>query len=173
MSVLIAYATSRGSTGEIANRIASRLETFIKPVTCLPVSEVQPGSLPSYSVIVVASAIHAGSWINPGHCFVRTNKAVLQSKPVWAFSVGMPPTDEEHAAEEKAVAASLRKDLPDLRGHTLFQGAFFKEDMPWWMGMFIRFIPKERQKWGDARNWEEIEGWADKLRNEVKALNKS
>src|SRR5947209_4020285 len=99
MSVLVTYATAKGSTREIAERIAKRLETLVT-AECLPVNEVRTASTPSYSAIIVGSAIHVGSWLGPARHFIHSNAAALEAKPVWAFSVGMPPQEVDRANEE-------------------------------------------------------------------------
>jgi menaquinone-dependent protoporphyrinogen oxidase len=169
MSILVTYATAKGSTREIAERIASRLEAFVTPVECLSVKEVQAASLPNYSAVIVGSAIHVGSWLGPARRFIHSNAAALKAKPVWAFSVGMPPQEVDRANEEIMMDTKIRKVVPDLCGHRLFQGRFYKQDLGWFLGMiFMCCVPKEKTKWGDARNWEDIEAWADNVGKEIR-----
>ncbi|KAJ9154771.1 hypothetical protein NKR23_g2203 [Pleurostoma richardsiae] len=191
MSVLVTYATSLGSTKEIAERIAQRLAPLVRPaaVDCLEVSAVPPladtGSSgdSNYAAIVVGSAIHAGRWLPPARAFLQRNRRVLVSSPsappVWAFSVGMPADEEARAAEEASVNRALREQfLPPesspgspggaLRGHRLFRGRFERADAPWWMGLFLCCIPRKAQLWGDMRDWEEIEAWADWVGGEMR-----
>lgn len=169
MSVLVTYATAKGSTREIAERIASRLEVFVTPVDCLPVKEVPSESLTNYSAVIVGSAIHAASWLGPMRHFIHSNAVALNAKSVWAFSVGMPPQEADRASEEIMMDKKIRKVVPELRGHKLFQGRFYKQDLGWFLGMiFACCIPKEKTKWGDARNWEDIEAWADNVGKEIR-----
>ena len=169
MSILVTYATAKGSTQEIAERIASRLQAFAKPVDCIPVKEVEASALPSYSAVIVGSAIHMGSWLGPAWRFIRINGQVLKTKPVWAFSVGMPPQESDRVNEEGMIEGKIRKQVPDLRGHKLFQGRFYKQDLGWFLGMiFTCCVPREKSKFGDERNWEVIEAWADAVGKEVR-----
>src|SRR5579871_2288781 len=117
MPILVTYATAKGSTSEIAERIASRLQTFVTPVDCIPIKEVEAAALPSYSAIIVGSAIHMASWLSPANHFIRNNEQVLKTKPVWAFSVGMPPQESDRLNEERMIEEKIRKHVPDLRGH--------------------------------------------------------
>jgi menaquinone-dependent protoporphyrinogen oxidase len=168
MSVLVTYATAKGSTREIAVRIAEGIEAFVTPVVCLPANQVRAASLPDYSAVIIGSAIHAGSWLGPARRFISSNAAALKAKPVWAFSVGMPPREGDRANEELMMDGKIRKILPDLRGHKLFQGRFYKQDLGWFLRMiFTCCIPREKVKWGDARNWEDIEAWAHNVGKDI------
>lgn len=169
MPILVTYATAKGSTREIAERIALRLEAFVTPVECVAVKEVQEASLPNYSAIIVGSPIHAGSWLRPMRRFIHRNALALNAKPVWAFSVGMPPKEADRVNEENMMDKKIRKELPSLRGHKLFQGRFYKQDLGWFLGMIFKCcVPKDKAKCGDDRNWEDIEAWADNVGNEVR-----
>src|SRR2546421_2883617 len=168
MSILVTYATVKGSTREIAERIAERLEVFVTPVECLPVKEVRTESLPNYSAIIVGSAIHIGSWLSPARHFIDSNAAVLKAKPVWAFSVGMPTPGADRVNEERAMDGKVRKVVPDLRGHKLFQGRFYQQDLGWFMGLIFKCcVPRDKARWGDERDWEAIEAWADSVGREI------
>jgi menaquinone-dependent protoporphyrinogen oxidase len=168
MSILITYASAKGSTREIAERMAERLEVFGRPVECLPIKEVRTASLPNYSAIIVGSAIH-GTWLLYACRFICSNAAVLREKPVWAFSVGMMAQEADRVNEELEINVWLRKVVPDLRGHKLFQGRFYQQDLGWFLGLVFKLCTageKERW-WGDKRNWEVIEAWADGVGKEI------
>lgn len=169
MSILVTYATAKGSTHEIADRIALRLKAFVTPVDCIPIQEVEATALPNYSAVIVGSAIHMGSWLSPASRFIRNNGQALKTKPVWAFSVGMPPQESDRVNEERMMDEKIRKHLPDLKGHKLFQGRFYKQDLGWFLGMiFTCCVPRSKAKWGDERNWQDIEAWADSVGNDIK-----
>jgi len=70
--------------------------------------------------------------------------------------------------EELLMDGKIRKVVPDLRGHKLFQGRFYKQDLGWFLGMiFTCCVPKEKTRWSDARDWDDIEAWADDLGKEI------
>lgn len=170
MSVLVTYATAKGSTREIAERIASRLQGSATPIDCIPIKEVEASALPSYSAVIVGSAIHMGSWLSPATRFIRDNGQALKTEQVWAFSVGMPPQESDRVSEERMIEEKIRKHVPDLRGHKLFQGRFYKQDLGWFLGMiFTCCVPRSKTKWGDERNWENIEAWADSVGKEIRS----
>jgi menaquinone-dependent protoporphyrinogen oxidase len=168
MSTLVTYATAKGSTRDIAQRIASRLENYSTSVDCLPIKEVQAKSLAKYSTVIIGSAIHMASWLSPARRFIHTNAATLKSKPVWAFSIGMPPQEADRVEEELMMERKVRKELPELRGHRLFLGRFYKQDLGWLLGwIFTCCVPESKTKWGDERNWEAIDAWADMVGKEM------
>ncbi|OQU99180.1 Flavodoxin domain-containing protein [Cladophialophora immunda] len=174
MSVLIAYASAKGSTGEIAERIAEKLRESCpaSTVKCSPISAIDVTSLPSYTAVIVGSAIHAGSWLSPARRFIHNNAIVLKEKPMWAFSVGMPPKEEDRRKEEQMIEEKIRKTLPNLRRHELFEGRFNKQDLPWFGRIIISCcIPKDKAKFGDARDWIEINAWAEVIGKEITALS--
>ncbi|KAK9482159.1 Flavodoxin domain-containing protein [Lipomyces starkeyi] len=171
MPILVTYATAKGSTREIAERIASRLGAFVTPVDCLAVQEVRAASLANYSAVIVGSAIHMGSWLSPARHFIHSNQAVLKAKPVWVFSVGMPPQEEDFRNEERRMDGKIRNVLPDLRGHRLFQGRFYKQDLNWFLQIiFTCCVPRKKVKWGDHRAWEKVEAWADNVGKEITSI---
>ncbi|EXJ53309.1 uncharacterized protein A1O5_13456 [Cladophialophora psammophila CBS 110553] len=174
MSVLVAYASAKGSTGEIAERIAEKLRESCPSTTvkCSPINAVDVTSLPSYSAVVVGSAIHMGSWLSPARHFIHNNATVLKEKPVWAFSVGMPPKEEDRRKEEQMMEEKIRKTLPNLRRHELFEGRFNEKDLPWFGRVIISCcIPKEKTKFGDSRDWVEINAWAEGIGKDISALS--
>src|SRR6266699_2112786 len=118
MPILVSYATSNGSTRTVAERIALRLSQQLAPaeVDCVPAATaplLSSAEGKKYSAVVIGSAVHAGYWIGPGRRFLKQNGPYLSSgaegvAPVWAFSVGMPPTDDDLAKEQAMLEKRLR-----------------------------------------------------------------
>ena len=167
--ILVAYATAKGSTHEIADRITSRLQAIHPVVECQSMADIEASSLSSYSAIVLGSAIHMTSWLPQANRFIHSQRATLKTKPVWAFSVGMPPDEAGRVSEEKMIETKIRKQLPELKGHRLFRGKFEQNDLGWFMRTIISCcVPKKKQTFGDERNWNDIEAWADAVGKEVR-----
>ena len=143
--------------------MAERLEVFGRPVECLPVEEVRTAS--NYSAIIVGSAIHFNTWLYSAHRFIHSNAAVLKAKPVWAFNVGMAGHEAFRVDEELRIDRWIRKAVPDLRGHRLFHGRFYQQDVGWFLR--LGFKQREMARWGDERNWQVIEAWADGVGKEI------
>lgn len=87
MRVLVGYASWQGSTAAIAQRIATTLERAGATVGVAPVGEVD--DVAGYDAVVLGSAVHNQSWSPEAVGFVHRHAAVLSSRPVWQFSVGM------------------------------------------------------------------------------------
>ncbi|KAI5463923.1 flavodoxin-like protein [Mariannaea sp. PMI_226] len=177
MAILVSYATSHGSTREIAERIAQCLSQQLAPVQvdCTPATAapfLSSSAGKKYKAVVIGSAIHAGRWLGPGRRFLKQNGPYLSSGDpdvphVWAFSVGMPLTDDDLAKEEASMEKWLHKRV-DLRGHKLFRGVLAKEDLPWVMRLiFSCCISEEKTRFGDSRDWSAIEGWANQVGSEI------
>jgi menaquinone-dependent protoporphyrinogen oxidase len=169
MVVLIAYASSAGSTQEIASRIASQLEKAGNEVECLPVNEVHQLS-EHYDPVLIGSAIHSQSWLPEATDFVHKYREALASRSVWVFSAGMweglPKMVRAKwgKAEEKRIIEGLSKDI-DFRGHKLFAGSMRREQIPAIVRMILVCCGG---RYGDLRDWDAIDGWADSLAEELK-----
>jgi menaquinone-dependent protoporphyrinogen oxidase len=169
MSILIAYATATGSIVSVAERIAERLRQSFPTVDCKPVHDIPAASFTSYSAVIICSSVQYYKWLAPARHFVQDNAAVLKTKPVWAFSLGFPATEAERMEQEHLLGDKLREDVPNLQGHRFFYGRWRKQDVTFFAGLFLRFFaPQYLQRWGDERNWEEIEAWADSVAKKLK-----
>jgi menaquinone-dependent protoporphyrinogen oxidase len=108
MKILVAFATRSGSTGEIAGRIAERLqaaghETVVQSVTAT-------ADVAGFEAFVVGSAVYIGRWQKEAVEFVQHNRSVLADRPTWLFSsgpLGSEPTDAK--GHDKREGASRRR----------------------------------------------------------------
>lgn len=173
-SVLVTYASKHGATGEVAERIADRLRTAGLEVVVRPVAST--GDLSSYAAFIVGSAVYYESWMKDAITFVQRNRTILNDHPVWLFSsgpLGASPTDDEgrdlrDVAEPKQLA-ELR-DMIAPRDHRVFFGALD----PGTLGFSeraLRKLPAGRELLpeGDFRDWQEIEGWAARIADQLVA----
>ncbi|KAK0632905.1 Flavodoxin domain-containing protein [Immersiella caudata] len=175
MTILITYSTAHNTTALLAKRISARLTTILPPsqhVEILPITSIPTtcaaGIIP-YSAIILGSAIHMGSWLHPAKKFISQHQSELGEKPVWAFSVGVPATEEMAREEEKKVEGEIRRHVPELKGHRLFKGKIERNDLPWVVRTWFRWFPGEA-KFGDFVEWEEVEKWADGVGEELKGV---
>lgn len=102
MNILIAYASARGSTREIAERIAARLGVQRHQCEVLPLDRVS--DVKRYQAAIIGSAIHDQAWLPEAIRFVSDNSAALVDRPVW---LSIHP-----------------------RGDELFSGVFRSEQLP-------------------------------------------
>ncbi len=159
MKILIAYGSAKGSTQSIAERIQERFRAANIGETTLTAFN-KSLSASDFDVLILGSAIHVQSWLKAAQEFVKRNSNYLRDnpKPIWAFSVGMPP-DSGIAAEEKKMEKWLRQYLT-LRNHKLFQGMWQEKDM---IGCFRILFRCFGVKFEDRRKWDQIEEWADSI----------
>jgi len=169
MSVLVTYTSMRGSTRDIAQRIAARLQQHSLQVDCHPMADITSATLAKYTHILLGSAIHNEDWVDGANKFLSDNKATLRSKEVWAFSVGMPGTEEYRLKEEGMMERKLKGTLLEMRGHKLFLGRLYRRHVQLPMLFFVSCcLPKEMIKWGDGVDGSAVDRWADAVGREVK-----
>ena len=177
MRVLIIHASRYGSTQGIAERIAATLgqrevETTVKPVR-------DAGNPADYDAVVIGSATYYVHWMKRAAQFVRQNRAALAATPVWLFSsgpLGTKMTDDQgrdvRAVTEPKEIAEFR-EMIHPRDHRVFFGAM----NPGKLGLLHRLmfnLPANRDgalfPEGDFRDWNDIDAWAGKIADELKAL---
>jgi menaquinone-dependent protoporphyrinogen oxidase len=163
MTVLVAYASERGSTREMAQHMASRMAVALGPVDCRSVEEV--GSVSGYEAVIVGSAIHNQSWLPPAAQFLTRLTPELAKRPVWAFNVGMadalPKPFRKRAAElqQKRLRGFLPQEIP-LRGDMIFSGVYKSDQMPALLRVLFRLTGG---RFGDLRNWAAVDAWTDQI----------
>jgi menaquinone-dependent protoporphyrinogen oxidase len=169
MPVLVTYATNTGTTRSIAESIASRLHAAGFAVTLLPVTSVF--SCETYSAIIIGSALQHSQWLADAMKFIAVESMILQNKPVWTFSVGMGPASQGIVGkkamrrESMGVEMEIRRRVLRVREHRYFAGKDDGKEMNVakklvWGCMGGRF--------GDFRDWEGIERWADGIAKELR-----
>ncbi|WP_280336962.1 flavodoxin domain-containing protein [Nocardia wallacei] len=160
-TVLVTYASARGSTAEIAEFIANRMRDQGLHVRVASVSEDLDPEL--FEAVVLGSAIHNGAFLPEFVEYTERHGVALRLRPAWLFSVGMGPalrgplgTPLRHATPP-AIAA-VRKDMCAL-GFRSFAGVFHRPDefrirlIMWLLGCRV----------GDQRDWTAIGTWTDSI----------
>lgn len=166
MNVLVTYATRLGSTREIAERIAARLESHDVRVTTSPVDAVF--DVAPFDAVVIGTALYAGHALKGARKFVRDCRAELGARPVWVFSSG--PVGDFAVGSEPVVPREVTELLETVkaRGHRTFAGALDRSaidaaDFP----VLERIVAKRFVPEGDWRDWAAIDGWADAIAREL------
>ena len=174
MVVLVAHASEHGSTREIAERIAARLGEQGVAAQARPVADVTV--LTGYDAFVVGSAIHGGDWLPAGAAFLDSNRAGLAGHPVWLFSVST--IGEQSSAFPPRVARWMRNMMKVPRAVTTVQGEIGPRDhhafagviLPGHWGLSGRvFLTGFGGRFGDHRNWQEIDAWAMSIAGELRS----
>jgi menaquinone-dependent protoporphyrinogen oxidase len=169
MRILVTYASSHGSTQEIAERIAARIEGQGLSVDCRPVGEAD--AMSGYDAVVVGSAVHDQAWLTDGSRFITGHLTDLSAKPLWLFSVGMPgalprPFRKRAARAESAAVVAPFLTAVSPRGVRLFSGVVSKQQFPAHGRALLRLMGG---RYGDFRDWPAIEAWADTIATELRA----
>ena len=166
MTILVAYATDRGSTRGIADRIADRLQLRGVDAEACAVADVPEVS--RYEAVVLGSAIHGGMRLPAARQFADRNAASLRERPVWLF--GVSTLGDQESMFPPRVAnwlRTMRKETPEVaemrrllhpREHRNFAGAIARSD---WPATGRAFFRATGGRYGDHRNWPAIEAWAD------------
>jgi menaquinone-dependent protoporphyrinogen oxidase len=106
----------------------------------------------AYDAVVVGSAVHGQAWLPQAVDWLRTSRDALASRPVWAFSVGMPAAVgrpfRRLALREGPKIATALSELTQLEEHRLFSGVVaedtFRGSSRWvfrLMGLQVRRLP--------------------------------
>lgn len=93
-------------------------------------------------------------------------------KPTYCFSVGMAPAVRSKWVRERAVRRetqdveeAIMRKVPKVRDHRLFAGTGDGEEMS---GVVRCLWGCVGGSFGDHRDWNEIDGWADIIAKELK-----
>jgi menaquinone-dependent protoporphyrinogen oxidase len=161
--VLITYASKAGSTANVAERIARKLEEKNLNVDLQPVNEVS--GIESYSTVVLGSAIRAGSLLPEAKSFLYKQQAQLQQKhfSVFVVCLTLQNDTEDNRKTVSAYLDPVRSQIkPNKEG--LFAGVMNASRL----GFLARMMMKAmKAPDGDYRSWEAIDAWAEELSREI------
>ncbi len=166
MTVLVAYASKRGSTAEIAETVAATLRREGLGVCLEKAEDVQ--SLDAYDAIVLGSAVYMKRWRGDARHFVKKHRKALRQKPFWVFSsgpVGDPGKDDPAWMEPPKIVAKVEE--LGARGHVVFGGCLPAEPQSFIERAMVEGTPKELR---DRRDWAEIRDWAHQIAAELAAV---
>jgi menaquinone-dependent protoporphyrinogen oxidase len=164
--VLVAHASKRGSTAEIAEAVAEALRGAGLDVDCRPAADV--GRLDSYDAVVIGSAVYMKRWRGDAKHFLRDHAEELSGLPFWLFSSG-PVGDPADAPDpdwlEPPRIIDRAKQL-GVRDHVVFGGRVPTEPR----GPLERAMAKNTpEEYRDMRDWDEIRSWAGGIASELSA----
>ena len=158
--ILVTYATTHGSTEEVAHAVAEELQGQNLETEVTNVKSVR--GLDSFEAVVLGVPLYMFHLHRGARKFLAAHKAALQSRPVALFILG-PINDVEK--EFTDAREQLDKELakyPWFKPVTveIFGGKFDPPNFK----MPYKLIPALKQMGeGDIRNWEQIRRWAQQL----------
>jgi menaquinone-dependent protoporphyrinogen oxidase len=168
MTVLVAYATAHGSTKDVAKRIGERLRVEGVGVDVQAADEVEDVS--GYAAVVLGSAVHNGRWLTPASALLAQIRE-QSARPLWLFSVCTVGDTTSFLGPRLSRLARRRRKLPSdiaesSASHRFFAGVIEKSH---WNMLGRLFFVVTGGRYGDHRDWEDIDRWADTIRAELTA----
>lgn len=159
MKILVAVASRHGSTGDIARRLAERLDSLGHTTTVLDLGHdhrrgPEP-ALDEHDAVVIGSAIYEAHWLRAARTFVLRNASRLQKMPVFLFSSG-PIGDTEHVAIDTVKIDELVHAI-DAVEHRVFSGRLDRGQLSRLERWTVDVV---RARDGDFREWDGIDAWA-------------
>ncbi|HEX7699190.1 MAG TPA: flavodoxin domain-containing protein [Kofleriaceae bacterium] len=176
--ILVGYASAHGSTKGIAEAIGARLIKAGLRADVRSIDEV--GSIEAYDALVIGSAVHDRKWLPPAATFIRSHAAELSRHPLWLFSVGsLGETSSFFGARAGRLLQRMRKgrdaeEMADFRkvvgprAHRNFAGAIETSHWSAVGGFFLKLLGG---RFGDHRDWRDIDAWADGITRELRTTD--
>lgn len=176
MRILVTYATSHGSTAEVAEFLGEKLKNRGHDVSVEDAALVM--SIDGFDAFVIGSAIHSGEWLPEGVAFVEEFGDEMNDKPVFCFVTCI------RVLEEKGYDWVLNNYMPpwllerlNLLDVTAFAGKLQFDDVSWeeeWT-LALKYDGSHPaiDFDGDFRDWDKIEAWADSIARQLKSYKKS
>jgi len=164
--VLVAYASKRGSTAEIAQTIAESLRESGHEADCVEAGTV--AGLDAYDAVVLGSAVYMRRWRSHARHFLRKHRRELEGMPWWAFSSG--PTGDparDNAAWAEPGRTMRKVEQLGAREHVVFGGSVPREPHGRIEQSMVTNTPEE---WRDRRDWDEIRAWARGIAGRLPAV---
>ena len=153
-SILVAYATKKGSTREVAETIAVALGDHGLEAETVPAAEV--ADLDPYDAVVLGSALYTGRLHRDARNFLHGHAETLARLPVAVFAMGPRSLAEADVAESRKQLGRELAKVPEVEpvSVAIFGGVLDPAQ---------HHFPFNRMPATDARDWEAIRAWADEL----------
>ena len=113
-SILVAYATRYGSTGEVAEAVGARLREQGLAVDVKPVKEARPDD--GYDAIVFGAPFYMGAMLKEARAFLEQQRTALEKRPIAIFALG--PTSAADDLERRLVAALREQGIEAAAAET-------------------------------------------------------
>ena len=159
-SILLTYATTSGSTQEVAEKIAETLRERGLVVDCRPIRQVK--TLDGYSAVVLGAPLYMFHWHKDALGFLSKNRTFLTTLPIAVFALGPFHVDEKEFTDARATLDKELVKYPWLApvAIEMFGGKFDPKALhfPYNLIPALKNMPPS-----DARDWDAIRAWANSL----------
>lgn len=156
--VLVAHASSGGSTRSVAGFIAARLRVRGLLVDLRGLDERL--TVDGYDAVVLGSAVHNRALLPAMESFVLRNSDALRRMPVWVFSLGIGPSLRGPVGRllRGAVPPRIARlcELVGPRDYHAFAGVVPRTGAPLVSRVLLRVCGG---RYGDLRDWPAIDHW--------------
>lgn len=147
---LVAYASKRGSTEEVARAIAARLREAGHHVDVRSADMVT--DVRDYDAVVLGGSLYFGRWHGEARAFVHRHRSALGERPLAVFALGPKTLERREVARSRhQLLAALTRLGCDPQSIAIFGGV---------VNPAQHRFPFNRMQRSDARDWKEIESWA-------------
>ena len=159
-SILVVYATTYGSTQEVAETIATTLRESGATVVCQPMKQVR--SLEGYSAVVMGAPLYMFRWHKDAKSFLARHRQALMARRAAVFALGPFHVDAKEFTDARG---QLDKELLNFAWFKpvaieIFGGKFDPAELrfPYSLIPALKKMPAS-----DARDWSAIRAWASRL----------
>ena len=152
--ILVAYATQKGSTADIAEAIGAELRVLGHTVDVREMRTVK--SLDGYEAVILGAPVYVGRIIEMGKFVQRHNTGLLE-RMVAAFVVGTAPVskDEKQVEAELQVLRGMLEPVQPV-AVTLFAGKLDLAKLSFIQRAMVSMV---KSPVGDFRDWVAITSW--------------
>jgi len=172
-SLLVTYATSHGSTAEVAQHIADKLSKYRVDVDSAPIMQVR--NLAKYDVVVFGSPVHNGLMLPALTHFLTTHGTTLARKHVFLFLTCILVLEQDGAAS--AIERYIPNRIHEHLGIPPENIRAFAGKLNWdtitiderWQ-LTNRYDGKklpDQNGSSDYRDWDQIGGWANTIAEQL------
>lgn len=160
ISIIVTFATSYGSTQDVAEAVVEVLRQSGHTVDIRPVREVR--TLAGYDAVVLGAPLFMYRWHKDAMRFLSRQRKALEKMPVVVFALG-PVKDPHDEKEWQDSHDQLEKELAKFPWFTpltvqMFGGKFDPATLRFPLNKFAGAEPAS-----DIRNWDAIRAWAGEL----------
>lgn len=166
MRALIVFASSHGSTAEVARFIADILRE--RGIESDIVAAAAAGSVENYDACLLGSAVHSGQWLPEMSYFVRRQRNSLSGKPIYLWLNCLRVTEPDgYAYVTNHYLPNILTGKLSFRKIGVFAGKVeldaIDKDEVWTLSFRYDGAKTPASLAGDYRDWNAIRAWAEQV----------